>query len=144
MKKVLWCFVLFGFVCISQAAKKEPATDYGSPQRIFVQRSGNRSIPFAINMGSMTALSPFDVMNFYSTNTVVASTPSFRSLLVINPAGYELFVGTWSEFQVGTNHYFFVPVSSGSYNTTNSANKFFRYSNGRSSQTVLGEIECEE
>ena len=144
MKKFLWVFVLIGFYAIAESAKKEPMTDYGSPQRIFIQRSGNRSIPFAINMGSMTALSPFNVMNFYSTTTVVASTPSFRSLLIINPAGYELFMGTWSGFQVGTNHYLFVPASSGSYTTMNSANRFFRYGNGRSSQTVLGEIECEE
>ena len=96
---------------------------------------GNNRCPFSVLVGSVNAVSPYDLC---------ASTgpQQHRVTVVENPSSFSLYVGTWVGFS--DSQAWFVPPSSGTWTTRNHQKFWMRYpKGGGSSDTVKGLIEYE-
>ena len=109
---------------------------YAKAEDRVTQSDGTHRAMFIVTVGSGVATSPYD--SFPGTGTLI-----HRNTLVINPSSsYVLMIGTWSAF-TASDTWSFVPVSSGSWKTSNHQKFWLRYIPGGSSDSVKGVIEYE-
>lgn len=119
--------------CSSYGHARPSASTLSVPT--FADHGTNRT-PFKLLVTSESASSPFDVVR---TTTVPFMQ---RGWILQNPSAYFLMVGTFSTFGI-SDQWFFVPHSSGTYQTNSTEKFWLRLMPGAKTEWVTGEYLSE-
>lgn len=131
---MIWALV-FIFLGVGNLYARTASSALSVP--IFLDDGDTRE-PISISVGSMTAVSFYDVM------TTTMPEKRIRSILVMNPsARYQLYIGTSSNFMsLASPKFWVVGRSSGSWITSNHQKFWMQYPQGNT-EKVRGNIESE-
>lgn len=107
------------------------------PDTKVYSRSGNTRSPINILVSSNSAVTPSSSTCFGAGAD--SQEMNFRAMVVQNPNAYDIFTGTWVFF-LPAQATGFVPKSSGTWTTTNSATTYFLVPPNNVSGLITGYI----
>ena len=129
-------FLILAFLLITSTAQSKPSRSSTSDSTS--RDDGNDRTPISIAVNSTTAVSPYSNIGFGEGED--AQIRNFRLAIIQNPSSVDVLIGTFTGF-TAASPYWFVPGSSGSWTTFNSATFYMLVVPDGSTVTVRGLVE---